>query len=86
MNVSGSDRVAAVAVIDMNKDFSAIETLPTGAALGVIEDGATTVRAPGSADGNGAAPQARAEDEDDEEEEEEPEDAEEEDEGEETPE
>jgi DNA gyrase subunit A len=31
MNVSEGDKVAAVAVIDMNKDFSAIEVLPTGA-------------------------------------------------------
>jgi DNA gyrase subunit A len=34
MNVSDGDKVAAVAVIDMNKDFSAIENLPTGAEVG----------------------------------------------------
>jgi DNA gyrase subunit A len=31
MTVGEGDRVAAVAVIDMNKDFAAIEVLPTGA-------------------------------------------------------
>jgi DNA gyrase subunit A len=61
MNVSGSDRVAAVAVIDMNKDFSAIEVLPTGAE--VVPTTAAQPRLVPEVDGNGSAPQAQAEDE-----------------------
>jgi DNA gyrase subunit A len=54
MNVSGDDKVAAVAVIDMNKDFSAIEVLPTGAEVNPTTDGQKPL--PLSTDGNGAAP------------------------------
>jgi DNA gyrase subunit A len=37
MNVGDDDRVAAVAVIDLNKDFSLNEVLPTGAEIGEAE-------------------------------------------------
>jgi DNA gyrase subunit A len=63
MNVGGNDKVAAVAVIDMNKDFSAIEVLPTGAEVVPTQGGVQSPLAPGATDGNGAGPQAQDEDE-----------------------
>jgi DNA gyrase subunit A len=54
MNVGDDDKVAAVAVIDMSKDFSAIEVLPTGAE--VADDGKKPKRSRDGATGNGAGP------------------------------
>jgi len=54
MDVGDDDRVAAVAVIDMSKDFSAIEVLPTGAEV-KEEQGAKKPRS-SKTGGNGASP------------------------------
>ena len=54
MNVSDGDKVAAVAVIDMSKDFSAIEVLPTGAE--VADDGKKPKDGRNGAAGNGGTP------------------------------
>jgi DNA gyrase subunit A len=54
MNVGDDDRVAAVAVIDMNKDFSVNEVLPTGAE---VKEAEVENKPPASSNrGNGAAP------------------------------
>jgi DNA gyrase subunit A len=51
MDVGDDDRVAAIAVIDMRRDFSAVDALPTGAEIKT--NGAKKPKAKG---GNGAGP------------------------------
>jgi DNA gyrase subunit A len=60
MDVGDDDRVAAIAVVDMSKDFSAIEALPTGAEVKEAEDGKKPRRTKASTDGNGATPEPEA--------------------------
>ncbi|HET9477614.1 MAG TPA: DNA gyrase subunit A [Dehalococcoidia bacterium] len=52
MDVGTDDRVAAIAVIDMRRDFTAVDALPTGAEMKTT-NGAKKPRAKG---GNGASP------------------------------
>ena len=53
MDVGGDDRVAAIAVIDMRRDLTAMDALPTGAEMKPA-DGAKKPKT--KAGGNGASP------------------------------
>jgi DNA gyrase subunit A len=57
MDVGDDDRVAAVAVIDMRKDFSGLENLPTGAT--VAEDGAKKPKAKSNGSGTQKKPEGK---------------------------
>ncbi len=62
MDVHDDDRVAAVAVVDMSKDFSAIEALPTGAEVKGAEDTKTLVRSPNGSNAEASDDSAEASD------------------------
>jgi DNA gyrase subunit A len=55
MDVHDDDRVAAIAVVDMSRDFSAIEALPTGAEVKEEPEGGKKPRRSRKNSGNGAS-------------------------------